>query len=250
MSYFNYQSKNIFYQEIGKGKPVLFLHGDTASSKMFELLLPLYTEHFKVILIDFLGNGQSDRINELPIDLWYSQARQVIALLEHLNYGKVSLVGTSGGAWSAVNVALDRSDLINKVVADSFDGRTLQKDFSTNLIAERTFAKSDAMARQFYEWCNGEDWEAVVDLNTKILTAFASTEKPLFHKPLQTLAVPILLLGSKQDSMCRKDLVNEYESMLKLIPNGKMHIFETGDHPAIVSNAEDAAELIIKFVNQ
>lgn len=250
MSYFNYQSKNIFYQEIGKGKPVLFLHGDTASSKMFELLLPLYTEHFKVILIDFLGNGQSDRINELPIDLWYSQARQVIALLEHLNYDKVSLVGTSGGAWSAVNVALDRPDLINKVVADSFDGRTLQKDFSTNLIAERTFAKSDAMARQFYEWCNGDDWEAVVDLNTKILTTFASTEKPLFHKPLQTLAVPILLLGSKQDSMCRKDLVNEYESMLKLIPNGKMHIFETGDHPAIVSNAEDAAELIIKFVNQ
>lgn len=250
MSYFNYQSKNIFYQEIGKGKPVLFLHGDTASSKMFELLLPLYTEHFKVILIDFLGNGQSNRINELPIDLWYSQARQVIALLEHLNYGKVSLVGTSGGAWSAVNVALDRPDLINKVVADSFDGRTLQKNFSTNLIAERTFAKSDAMARQFYEWCNGEDWEAVVDLNTKILTAFASTEKPLFHKPLQTLAVPILLLGSKQDSMCRKDLVNEYESMLKLIPNGKMHIFETGDHPAIASNAEAAAELIIKFVNQ
>lgn len=249
MSYFNYQSKNIFYQEIGEGKPVLFLHGDTASSKMFELLLPLYTEHFKVILIDFLGNGQSDRINGLPIDLWYSQARQVIALLEHLNYGKVSLVGTSGGAWSAVNVALDRPDLINKVVADSFDGRTLQKDFSANLIAERTFAKSDAMARQFYEWCNGEDWEAVVDLNTKILTAFASTEKPLFHKPLQTLAVPILLLGSKQDSMCRKDLVNEYESMLKLIPNGNMHIFETGDHPAIASNAEAAAKIIIKFVN-
>lgn len=250
MSYFNYQSKNIFYQEIGVGKPVLFLHGDTASSKMFELLLPLYTEHFKVILIDFLGNGQSDRINELPIDLWYSQARQVIALLEHLNYGKVSLVGTSGGAWSAVNAALNRSDLIDKVIADSFDGRTLQKDFSANLIAERTFAKSDAMARQFYKWCNGDDWEAVVDLNTKILTTFASTEKPLFHKPLQTLAVPILLLGSKQDSMCRKDLVNEYESMLKLIPNGKMHIFETGDHPAIVSNAEAAAELIIKFVNQ
>lgn len=250
MSYFNYQSKNIFYQEIGKGKPVLFLHGDTASSKMFELLLPLYTEHFKVILIDFLGNGQSDRINELPIDLWYSQARQVIAMLEHLNYDKVSLVGTSGGAWSAVNAALNRSDLIDKVIADSFDGRTLQKDFSANLIAERTFAKSDAMARQFYEWCNGEDWEAVVDLNTKILTAFASPEKPLFHKPLQTLAVPILLLGSKQDSMCRKDLVNEYESMLKLIPNGKMHIFEIGDHPAIASNAEAAAELIIKFVNQ
>ena len=31
------------------------LHGDTASSRMFELLLPLYQENFRVILMDFLG---------------------------------------------------------------------------------------------------------------------------------------------------------------------------------------------------
>ena len=42
MSYFYYQSKRIYYTESGNGAPVLFLHGNTASSKMFELLLPLY----------------------------------------------------------------------------------------------------------------------------------------------------------------------------------------------------------------
>lgn len=49
---------------------MVFLHVDTASSKMFELLLPLYTDDFKVILIDFLGNGKSDRVKEFPVDLW------------------------------------------------------------------------------------------------------------------------------------------------------------------------------------
>ena len=44
MSYFYYQSKRIYYTESGNGAPVLFLHGNTASSKMFELLLPLYEE--------------------------------------------------------------------------------------------------------------------------------------------------------------------------------------------------------------
>ena len=55
MSYFHYQSKKIYYKEIGSGKPLVMLHGDTASSRMFELLLPLYQEDFRVILMDFLG---------------------------------------------------------------------------------------------------------------------------------------------------------------------------------------------------
>lgn len=81
------------------GKPVVFLHGDTASSKMFEFLLPLYTDHFKVILIDFLGNGKSDRVEELPEDLWQEQAGQTIALfwkpLEQLK-NPMLLMGSKG----------------------------------------------------------------------------------------------------------------------------------------------------------
>ena len=127
MLYFKYQSKRIFYKEVGSGKPLIMLHGDTASSTMFEMLLPLYQEHFRVILIDFLGNGKSDRVSKFPADLWCSQAQQVIALIEHLQLKKVNLLGTSGGAWVAVNTALERPDLIEKVIADSFDGRTLHK---------------------------------------------------------------------------------------------------------------------------
>lgn len=159
MSYFNYQTKRIFYTEVGCGKPLIMLHGDTASSTMFELLLPLYQEHFRVILIDFLGNGKSDRVNKFPADLWISQAQQVITLIEHLGLEKVNLLGTSGGAWVAVNTALERPDLIAKVVADSFDGRLLNRNFADNLPKERKYAKHDTYAKQFYEWCQGEDWK-------------------------------------------------------------------------------------------
>lgn len=249
MSYFTYQSKKIFYSETGNGKPVIMLHGDTASSTMFEMLLPFYQENFKIILIDFLGNGKSDRVDEFPADLWISQARQVIALIEHLNYKKMNLIGTSGGAWVAVNTALKRPDLIEKIVADSFDGRTLADDFAENLIAERTFAKNDEFAKQFYEWCQGEDWEKVVDLNTKALTACAEKKLPLFQKPLETLTVPILFLGSLEDAMCRKDLSEEYEQMKQLVQNGKIYLFQTGAHPAIATNAELASKIITEFIN-
>lgn len=69
MAYFPYGGKSIFYEEFGQGSPVLFLHGNTASSKMFELLMPLYAEKFRCILLDFLGNGRSDRVERFSPDL-------------------------------------------------------------------------------------------------------------------------------------------------------------------------------------
>ena len=77
MAYFPYGGKSIFYEEFGQGSPVLFLHGNTASSKMFELLMPLYAEKFRCILLDFLGNGRSDRVERFSPDLWQEEARQI-----------------------------------------------------------------------------------------------------------------------------------------------------------------------------
>lgn len=249
MSYFEYQSKKIFYKEAGRGKPLIMLHGDTASSTMFEMLLPLYQEHFRVILIDFLGNGKSDRVSKFLADLWSSQAQQVIALIEHLQLDKVDLLGTSGGAWVAVNTALERPDLIEKVIADSFDGRTLHQSFTENLLKEREYAKHDAYAKQFYEWCQGEDWETIVDLNTQALAECAKKKIPLFSKPLESLTVPILFIGSLQDDMCRKDIVEEYREMKKLVKYGSIYTFDTGRHPAIVTNAEKFADIVLDFFN-
>lgn len=249
MLYFKYRSKRIFYKEVGSGKPLIMLHGDTASSTMFEMLLPLYQEHFRVILIDFLGNGKSDRVSKFPANLWCSQAQQVIALIEHLQLKKVNLLGTSGGAWVAVNTALERPDLIEKVIADSFDGRTLHQNFAENLLKEREYAKHDTYAKQFYEWCQGEDWETVVDLNTQALLECAKKKLPLFSKPLENLTVPILFIGSLQDDMCRKDMLEEYVEMKKLVKHGNIHTFDTGGHPAIATNAEKFADIVLAFLN-
>ena len=249
MTHFNYQSKRIFYKEIGVRKPLIMLHGDTASSVMFEFLLPLYQENFRVILIDFLGNGKSDRIEKFPENLWITQAEQVIALIEHLKLQKANLIGTSGGAWVAINTALKRPDLIDRVVADSFDGRTLHENFAENLLQEREFAKHDNHAKQFYEWCQGEDWETVVDLNTQALTKCAVNQIPLFCKPLETLSTPILFTGSLEDDMCRKNIVEEYTEMNRLVQNGTIHIFKTGGHPAIMTNAEFFSKIVTEYLN-
>ena len=249
MAYFKYHSKNIYYQESGTGTPVIMLHGNTASSKMFELLLPLYQDEYKVILPDFLGNGQSDRLERFPDGIWYHQGLQVIALAEHLKYDQVHLIGTSGGAWSALNAALKRPDLFRSVTADSFDGRTLHPGFSEYLIKDRRFAAGDPNASQFYEWCQGPDWRQVVEADTLTLLQYEALSLLPFPEPLSNLAVPLLLIGSKEDPMLRTDLIDEFKEILKLVPNSQMHIFEHGDHPAILTNAEETAKIIHTFIN-
>lgn len=248
MSYFQYYHQKIYYQVIGEGKPLMFLHGDTASSQMFELILPFYQNDYQIILIDFLGCGKSERVSAFPVELWFDQALQTIALIEYLKIKNVHLIGTSGGAWVAMNVALERPDLIGKVVADSFDGRSLHSHFSEELVREREKAMNDDNASQFYWWCQGDDWKEVVEANTQSLLQLVQLEKPLFHKDLKEFKNPILLTGSLKDTMVRKDLTKEYQEMIEIIGHGDIHMFETGEHPLILSQADAFAKIVKDFI--
>lgn len=188
MAYFEYQGKSVYYTEYGKGEPLVFLHGNTASSKMSELLMPLYADKFRCILIDFLGNGQSDRVEN--------------------------------------------------------------DNFSANLLAERKAAKEDIQSRQFYEWCQGADWEKIVDLDTKALLKCAEEKRPLFHKPLERLKTPILFMGSKEDESCRSDIEEEYREMAAMLSQSSVYLFPSGGHPSLFSNAEKTADIIYNFIFQ
>jgi len=74
MNYFNFDNKKIHYTELGTGIPLLLLHGNNSSSNMFAEITDRYRKYFKVILIDFLGHGKSDRLSKFPSDLWFNEA--------------------------------------------------------------------------------------------------------------------------------------------------------------------------------
>ena len=250
MPYFSYDNKRIYYEEHGKGNPVIFCHGNTASSRMFSLLMPLYENDLHCILIDFLGCGRSDRIASFSSDIWIDEAKQVVSLTRYLELDEVSLIGTSGGAWVAMNAAMMMKGRVSSLIADSFDGRTLNSSFSSNLIKERESAMKDEDARGFYEWCLGSDWENIVQKDTEALLACADSWTSLFVSPLSELDCPVLLTGSAEDLMCRSDMEEEYEEMKKMMGNASIHMFRHGSHPAVLSNAEDFAEIAKDFITR
>lgn len=101
-----YCGRSMFYQEAGEGPVLIFLHGNTASSRLFEPLLPLYHASFPVCAAGLSGKRRSDRVESFPADLWQEEARQALALIRAAGYERPCLLGTSGGAWAAMNAAL------------------------------------------------------------------------------------------------------------------------------------------------
>ena len=250
MSYFTYQGMQIYYQEYGEGTPWIFLHGNTASSRMFEPLLPLYQSHGKIVLMDFLGNGQSERLSAFPPDIWADQGRQVVELCRRLGYGRANLVGSSGGAYAAIHAGFQAPELFGKIVADSFDGSTLPSEFARSVTEEHRRAKADPSAREFYRWCQGEDWERVVDQDTDALVRLARRPGPLFPKPIEEIPCPMLVTVSREDEMLSGHCIEEGVKWQSAAPQIPCRIFETGGHPLIYSRAEELAALICAFFEE
>lgn len=252
MAYFNYKGHRCFYNEIGNGRPLLLLHGNTAASKMFDGVISLFSDKYKVVLIDFLGHGRSDRLDEFPTDLWFDEAMQVIELIKERKYEHASLIGTSGGALVAINAALEAPELIENVIADSFEGEVPLKAFTENVIEEREASKHDKNAIMFYQWMQGEDWEGVVDNDTKAIYDHSRTIGRFFHKPLEGFLPNILMTGSKEDEFisCIDKCFFEktYDNMLTKIEHGSKYLFDKGSHPAMLSNSEKFSEIAKQFL--
>ncbi len=242
MGLFNFNGKKIYYNEVGTGVPLLLLHGNTASSNMFYEIAEKYSMTYKTILIDFLGHGQSERLEEFPADLWFYEAEQVIAFLKAKQYGKVNIIGSSGGALVAINVALEAPSLVGKVIADSFEGEKPLKAFTQNVAEDRENSKHDDNTKMFYEYMHGDDWEKVVDNDTHAIIRHDKEIGQFFHKKLESLVPDILLTGSKSDEfICNISptyFETVYGDMIAKIGHGKIHLFETGGHPAILSNQD------------
>jgi pimeloyl-ACP methyl ester carboxylesterase len=105
MSEFVYEGHRISYDSYGEGERVLVLvHGLLMNRRMFEPLAPfLARQGNRVICVDLLGHGRSDRPEDLRLYSMPLFARQVVALLDHLGQEQAVVGGTSLGA----NVALE-----------------------------------------------------------------------------------------------------------------------------------------------
>ncbi len=81
---------------LGRGEPVLLVHGITTYSFLWKDVVPALTDNFKVITVDLLGCGESDKPHGGDYSI-SAQAEIIVKLLDRLGLERTHLVGHDVG---------------------------------------------------------------------------------------------------------------------------------------------------------
>lgn len=99
------------YDEAGEGSALLLLHAGIADRRMWDDAWPMLSAGHRAIRLDLRGYGDTP----LP-DGTFNWTADAAALLEALGVARAHVVGISMGAGIALDLALGRPDLVERLV--------------------------------------------------------------------------------------------------------------------------------------
>lgn len=95
-TWFSYEGHAIFSRMAGEGEPLVLVHGFPTASWDWSRLWPMLAQHYRVLAVDLLGFGFSDK----PVDYHYSiedQADLLQGWIEGLGLPQISLLAHDYG---------------------------------------------------------------------------------------------------------------------------------------------------------
>lgn len=198
---------DIYYECIGNGESLVFIHGLGASSEMYKPQVEYFKKEFKVVIIDLRGNGKSGKLKCLPDEVLDTQIKDVIQILNHLEIEQSSFIGVSYGGVLIQKLAITYPDTVKSlIISDSFC------DTSTDSIQKAMAmfgAKQTWILRLPNKWLakltksSYKNWPLVGSEMNKIMLNMRKDETILQRKAinniklnndLSTLDVPVLCL--------------------------------------------------------
>jgi pimeloyl-ACP methyl ester carboxylesterase len=256
------------------GSPIVLIHGYTGSVRWFDELAALLGESHRVIRIDAIGHGGSDKpAAGYEIE---NQARAVAEALAELDVTGATVVGHSMGGTIAVAVAELSPDLATKVVVvdqavdDRYEDNSLARELGYTPVIGQALSRltdvapnsavrdqfQEAFAPDFNIASGFENPDQVVeDLNEMTYTAFVeaaeaendySGETSLDDR-LGDLGIPVLVVFGSEDQIYDADeAITPYED----IDGVQVELLEGIGHSPNVEAPEELAPLIDRFAGE
>ncbi|ACL70152.1 prolyl aminopeptidase [Halothermothrix orenii H 168] len=248
MGYYIKGAYQMYYEIYGKGEPLLMIHGSTASSLMLKDEANYYSNYFKVIVVDMIGHGKSERVKEFPVDYWKENAKMLRGLCKKEGINRVNILGTSGGAIVALNFAINYPENTYRVIADSFVGEKLSLQEANTIKKEREKAKNNG-GSGFWSYMHGEDWEKVIDADTNMLINYAKTYRNNFHSDLDKIGCPVLITGSLKDEFI-DNIEKRLCNVAKKIKHSIILLSPDGVHPLMLSKKNFFRKVALNFLKE
>ncbi|HEX2182435.1 MAG TPA: alpha/beta hydrolase [Rubrobacteraceae bacterium] len=134
----------ISVRSCGSGTPLLLLHGFPQTHLMWRSVAPLLARRFSVVCADLRGYGRSGCPPSAPDHAPYAKralARDMVAVMERLGFGRFSVAGHDRGGRVAYRMALDHPDRVERLAVLDV------------LPTETVWARADArFALAFWPW--------------------------------------------------------------------------------------------------
>ena len=190
---------DIWFASIGRGRPVVLLHGGLGHSGNWSHQVPaLVAAGCRVILIDSRGHGRSTR--DARAYSYELMAGDVLAVMDMLAIERAALVGWSDGACTALILGAQHPERVEGVLF-----------FGCNMDPSGTlpFAPTDVIGRCFAR--HRQDYLALsatpddFDVFVQAVGTMQRTEPNYTAADLAAIAVPITVLQSEGDEFIRPE---------------------------------------------
>lgn len=206
------------YTKVGKGDPLILLHGNGEDLHIFDSLIDKLKLNFTVYAVDSRNHGDSTKTKDWTYE---AMAEDIFQLIEKLRLKKVSIVGFSDGAIIALLLAIKHRDLFYKMVllGVNLKPTDFKKGIYKSLVDEYEKTK-DPLVKMMLEQPNIELEE------------------------LKNIETPTLVVSAEDELFYRK----VFKDMVKMMANAKLKIMKNHDHGSYIINTDVLFDDLVEFI--
>jgi 4,5:9,10-diseco-3-hydroxy-5,9,17-trioxoandrosta-1(10),2-diene-4-oate hydrolase len=263
----------LHFYEAGDGPPVVMLHGGGPGASAwgnFGRNLPVFAEHYRTLLVDQPGFGDSDR-PEITTQYFIFSADALLGLLDKLGIERAHLVGNSLGGGTAVRFALRHPDRAGRLVLMAPGGLNLNvfspdptegikrlyafaappgpskeklADFLRTLVFDPSMITDELVDERLQHASAPESLRAMASMGASF-TRPETFEEGLLWREVYRLRQRVLLIWGRED---RVNPLDGALAALKLIPRAELHVFGRCGHWAQLERFDEFNRLTMDFL--
>jgi pimeloyl-ACP methyl ester carboxylesterase len=225
----------IHYREIGRGTPLVILHGGWGYGVYpFDRQVAEFEKQIRILIPDRSGYGHSSRVTcEMPLDFHRRAAQETFSFLDALRIKSAILWGHSDGSVIAAMMGLIAPERCSGVILEAF--HFLRRKPGSRSFFERFAAHPEELGdetRKLLAEDHGEaNWPTVLRRNCGVWFRIAdSVQRPdedLYDGRLGELRVPTLFLHGSLDPRTEP---GEMDRVQQILPRATMRFIAAGKH--------------------
>lgn len=223
----------LYYEEYGKGEPLLLLHGNSQSIEAFAFQIPELSKHFRVVAVDTRAQGKSTEDGKTySYDLF---AEDMKAFLDYLALDSVNIVGWSDGGNTGLILAMRFPQKVKRLIT-----------MGANIFIDKSVVVKGvipAINKQIKSISADTTFKA---RNSRRLMTMLLTEPKYTFEALKKIQCPVLVVAGENDLITP----SHTKGIAANIPKGTLLIAPKESHYFPVNNAKEFNRIVLDYLKK